>query len=574
MDHSSITTDVALCIVLAWGLAILAQLARQPLILAYLVAGYIIKPGNLNWVRDQSSIETISGLGLILLLFMIGLEIDLKKMLSAGKLIISAAVGQVVISIATGIAFFLALGFSLSAGKLDALYLAMAAALSSTVIIVKILYEKRELDTLPGRITLGVLVLQDLFAILFLAVQPNLGNPSIQILLLSCAKVVVLIAVVLLASRYLLPPLFRTVARLPELVLVGSLAWCFLVAGFAHMLGLSQEMGALVAGVGISTFPYTLDVVAKVTSIRDFFVTLFFVGLGMSIPAPTPVLLGLGVLTAFFVVFTRFATVFPLLHWMKQGHRASLLPALHLSQISELSLVILALGVKSSHIGVGSSGVIAYAFAILAVFSSYAIVKSDSLVVSLSRLLTRLKIPDLGGTGAESGEGSHARPKILLLGFSWTASSLLEEISRRYPDRLEELAVIDFNPTVHEELKRRGIRAIYGDISQRDTLLHAGAGTAEVLVCSLPNMVLKGINNLRLVQQLRELNPDAQIIAHAELFGDVSKLYTAGASFVSLPRMIEAAHLCEAIEAARQNLLEQKSAALHKELENRKEVIP
>jgi len=574
MDHSSITTDVALCIVLAWGLAILAQLARQPLILAYLVAGYIIKPGNLNWVRDQSSIETISGLGLILLLFMIGLEIDLKKMLSAGKLIISAAVGQVVISIATGIAFFLALGFSLSAGKLDALYLAMAAALSSTVIIVKILYEKRELDTLPGRITLGVLVLQDLFAILFLAVQPNLGNPSIQILLLSCAKVVVLIAVVLLASRYLLPPLFRTVARLPELVLVGSLAWCFLVAGFAHMLGLSQEMGALVAGVGISTFPYTLDVVAKVTSIRDFFVTLFFVGLGMSIPAPTPVLLGLGVLTAFFVVFTRFATVFPLLHWMKQGHRASLLPALHLSQISELSLVILALGVKSSHIGVGSSGVIAYAFAILAVFSSYAIVKSDSLVVSLSRLLTRLKIPDLGGTGAESGEGSHARPKILLLGFSWTASSLLEEISRRYPDRLEELAVIDFNPTVHEELNRRGIRAIYGDISQRDTLLHAGAGTAEVLVCSLPNMVLKGINNLRLVQQLRELNPDAQIIAHAELFGDVSKLYTAGASFVSLPRMIEAAHLCEAIEAARQNLLEQKSAALHKELENRKEVIP
>jgi len=574
MDHSSITTDVALCIVLAWGLAILAQLARQPLILAYLVAGYIIKPGNLNWVRDQSSIETISGLGLILLLFMIGLEIDLKKMLSAGKLIISAAVGQVVISIATGIAFFLALGFSLSAGKLDALYLAMAAALSSTVIIVKILYEKRELDTLPGRITLGVLVLQDLFAILFLAVQPNLGNPSIQILLLSCAKVVVLIAVVLLASRYLLPPLFRTVARLPELVLVGSLAWCFLVAGFAHMLGLSQEMGALVAGVGISTFPYTLDVVAKVTSIRDFFVTLFFVGLGMSIPAPTPVLLGLGVLTAFFVVFTRFATVFPLLHWMKQGHRASLLPALHLSQISELSLVILALGVKSSHIGVGSSGVIAYAFAILAVFSSYAIVKSDSLVVSLSRLLTRLKIPDLGGTGAESGEGSHARPKILLLGFSWTASSLLEEISRRYPDRLEELAVIDFNPTVHEELNRRGIRAIYGDISQRDTLLHAGAGTAEVLVCSLPNMVLKGINNLRLVQQLRELNPDAQIIAHAELFGDVSKLYAAGASFVSLPRMIEAAHLCEAIEAARQNLLEQKSAALHKELENRKEVIP
>ena len=159
--------------------------------------------------------------------------------------------------------------------------------MSSTVIIVKILYDKRELETLVGRITLGVLVLQDVFVILFLAIEPNLKNPAVGPLAHAFGNVILLLAVAFLASRFVLPPVFRSVARLPELVLVGALAWCLAMAGFAGWLGLSTAMGALIAGVMVSTYPYTLDVVAKVTSIRDFFVTLFFVGLGMSIPVPT-----------------------------------------------------------------------------------------------------------------------------------------------------------------------------------------------------------------------------------------------------------------------------------------------
>ena len=171
-------------------------------------------------------------------------------------------------------------------GKFDALYLTIACTLSSTVIIVKVLYEKRELDTLPGRITLGVLVLQDIFAILFLAVQPSLANLQISVILISVGRVGVLVATALVLSRYVLPKLFHQIARRPELILLGALAWCFLIGEIAERLHLSREMGSLVAGVSLSTFPYALDVTAKVTTLRDFFITLFFVALGMTIPIP------------------------------------------------------------------------------------------------------------------------------------------------------------------------------------------------------------------------------------------------------------------------------------------------
>ena len=265
-----IINDIALCIIAAWALGVIAQFFRQPVILAYLIGGFAIGPSGFEWVHGQESVATISELGLIFLLFMIGLEIDLKKIISAGTSILVTGASQILGGAVAGVAFFYLIGFPLSAGKWDALYLGIAAALSSTVIIVKVLYDKQELDTLPGRVTLGVLVLQDLFVILFLAVLPSLDNLRASALLLSFARAGVLVATALTVSRFLLPPLFRSVARLPELVLVGALAWCFLMGDLAARLQLSREMGALIAGVSLSTFPYALDVTAKVTSLRDF----------------------------------------------------------------------------------------------------------------------------------------------------------------------------------------------------------------------------------------------------------------------------------------------------------------
>ena len=318
-------------------------------------------------------IQTISAIGLSLLLFMIGLEIDLKKMLSAGRVITLTAGTQILGCVLLGWLVFGLLGPAQN--HLEALYLAVAAAMSSTVIIVKILYDKRELETLAGRVTLGVLVLQDIATILFLAVQPNLKNPSAGVMVVALGNVMLLLAVAFLASRFVLPPVFKFIARLPELVLVGALAWCFALAGFADYLKLSTAMGALIAGVMISTFPYTLDVAAKVTSLRDFFVTLFFVGLGMVIPLPT----GAYVLWTLFLCLVlivqparhRFSGVYS----MRQGYRVSLLPAINLCQMSELSLVLLALGKASGDVSDNIIGIAAFAFSFLAVGSTYAILR-------------------------------------------------------------------------------------------------------------------------------------------------------------------------------------------------------
>jgi Kef-type K+ transport system membrane component KefB len=571
--------DIALCTAAAWLLGLAAQLARQPIILAYLAAGFVLGPSTLSWVTNQESIATISELGLIFLLFMIGLEIDLKKIISAGKSITVTALVQIFGGFALGTAVFRLLGFKLGSGSWDALYLGAAAAMSSTVIIVKVLYEKRELDTLPGRVTLGVLVLQDLFAILFLAIQPNLNQLAVSVLLLSLLRVGILVGAALLVSKYVLPPLFHKVARLPELVLVGAIGWCFLVGEFAERLHLSREMGALVAGVALSTFPYALDVTAKVTSLRDFFVTLFFVGLGMKIQMPGLIVVGWALAFGAFTVVSRLVTTFTPLYRLRQGLRASLLPAINLAQVSEFSLVLLELGAsdKFKHVGPLAKDMTSLAFVILATVSTFGMVRSDGLVRWLIPRLKRLGLQDLDAShpahaGDAAGHGHGAR--ILFLGFFRAASSLLDEIERHAPDLLKDVAVVDFNPMVHAELKSRGIPVIYGDISQRDTLLHAGIANAQVLICTVPDSLLKGITNEKLVRSLREVNPKARIIAPAEVLGEAPRLIEAGASYVCMGRLLEGRDLLEALRASEEGLIEEKRSQLVRSLADRREVLP
>src|SRR5438309_4089228 len=398
--------DITLCILFAWVLGLLAHFSRQPLILAYLIAGFLIGPFGMGWVKSQDSINVISELGLIFMLFMIGLEIDLKKIVRAGKVILFAAGGQLIGGVLLGILFFIGIGLSMGNGHFDALYLCVACALSSTVIIVKVLYEKRELDTLPGRITLGVLVLQDIFAILFLAVQPSLDNLQVSVILLSIARVGALVATALVLSRYVLPRLFHQIARRPELILLGALAWCFLVAETAERLSLSREMGALIAGVSLSTFPYALDVTAKVTTLRDFFITLFFVALGMTIPVPGLSVIGLALLIAAFTVVSRLVTTFTPLYLMKQGLRASLLPAINLAQISEFSLVVIQTGVTDNHIAPETANAASFAFVVLAVLWTFVMTRSDEITRWAIGPLKKIGLRDLDDGHAEEGHGA------------------------------------------------------------------------------------------------------------------------------------------------------------------------
>jgi len=552
--HQDLLSSIGLCISIAAGLAFVAHRLRQPLLLAYLIAGVLIGPQiGFGLITDQESIRTVSEIGLILLLFIIGLEMDLHKLLAAGKPVILAGLLQFPLCVALGLLFFIPFGFKLGGGDFGLLYVAICLAMSSTMIVVKLLYDKFELDTLPGRITLGVLIFQDIWAIVVLGVQPNLLDPQLAILAGSVLKGALLVAASLVISKLVLPYLFRSVAKIPELVLIGSLAWCFIVSAAADAAGLSREMGALIAGVSISTFPYNLDVVAKVVSIRDFFVTLFFVALGIQIPIPTGSVLLLALCASLFLVASRLVVVFPILRAVKLGHRASLLPAINLAQMSEFAMVIAALGVSYRHIDERTVSVLIFVFAITSVTSTYLIGYSHQIQEILVRGLDRLGLRDLGGGEAEPRADHGLSGKdVVLLGFFDEASALVHEYEMSPQGRkhavLQRLLVIDFNPDVHAELTRRGIACKYGDVSNMQTLHHADVHAATLVVSTIPDRILKGTDNLRLLRNARRLCPEARVIVTAVGPAAALRLYEAGADYVFVPRLQSAAEMAAIIE--------------------------
>lgn len=558
MDQHNLLANIGLVFIIATAFAFVAKFLKQPLILAYLVAGVVIGPEiGFAWVEDKETIELISEIGLILLLFIIGLEIDLKKLLGAGRTLLVTGISQFLLCVVMGIGLAMAMGYAPGRGNFDWLYLAVTLSLSSTLIVVKLLYDKFELTTLPGRITLGVLVFQDIWAIVFLALQPNLHDPRVGLLLESFVKGGGLVLMTLGLSRYALPRFFSFVAKVPELMLIAALAWCFLVSGAADLLGLSREMGALIAGVSMSTFPYNIDVIAKVTNIRDFFVTLFFVALGMKIPQPTLTIVTAAVGMSLFVLASRLLAVFPVLYLLGNGLRASLIPSINLAQMSEFSLVIASLGSALKHVSPELVGTLTFVFAITSVLSTYLIAYNHDIQRRLAMLLVKVGFAsgaDLTGDVVEPEEEN----SIVFLGCFREASSILHEMESQAKaadgdGALRQVLVIDFNPVVLRELKRRAIKCLYGDVAHMDTLHHAHIHSARVVVCTISDAILRGTTNVRLLQQARRLCPSAQVIAAADTVSSAVELYQQGADFVYIARLHAARHMAELIAAAVQN---------------------
>ena len=546
--------SIGVCVSAAALLALIGWRLRQPLILAYLVTGVVIGPQGLNFVTDRASIGTVAEIGLILLLFIIGLEIDLKKLASAGAPVLLTGALQVPICIALGLGFFYLLGVRNAGTHYDLLYLAACMSLSSTLVVVKLLYDKFELDTLPGRITLGVLVIQDIWAVAMIAVQPNLLSPNLLPLAFSLWKGALLVVGGFAISKYILPHLFRAVAKAPELVMVSALAWCFSLAAAASLIGLSREMGALIAGVSLSTFPYNLDVMAKAVSIRDFFVTLFFVALGMQIPIPSIQVVGIALAASAFVMVSRLSVV-PILYWLRMGHRASLLPAINLMQVSEFSIVIASLGFMRPipQIDADVVTIVIMTFAITSVISTYMIQSSHWVQRTLSKGLKVLRVRDLD-VGESAPERSEMRSEtVVFLGFFRDASSILLELisggsTVEAQVMLDKILVIDFNPTVMRELRRRGISCVYGDVAHADTLRHAGIQDAELVVCSITDDILRGTSNLRLLRNARASCPKAKIVVTSEHIPQALRFYEAGADFVYIPRLHSAPQMANILK--------------------------
>jgi len=561
----SLVQDIGFCVLLAGVLAIVFTKLRIPEIAAFLIAGVIVGPVGAGLVTDPANIETISELGLILLLFLIGLEIDIRKLLASGRILIITGLLQYPLSIAFGMAAAKLLAWS-GAGLPDGggyapLYIGFVVAASSTLLVVKLYQESFQLDTETGRVALGLLIFQDIWAIGVIAVQPNFGAPELVPILMSLAGIAMLTVFAAIVARYVIPIGFRWVAKLTEVIFVASLAWCFIVVltgvkldsitralfGFDLHLAVGAEMGALIAGATIASLPYSTEILGKVGVVKDFFVTLFFVGLGMSIPVPDGyTVLLLALLLAGVAVLARFFVFFPLLYFTGLDRRNAMVASVRLAQISEFSLVIGFLGVQLGHISAGLNSAIIFAFVITAVLTPVLFREADRLHEMLAGLLQAMGFR--APPAAETGEDETY--SLALLGFHRITSSLLHELGKRHPELLGETLVIDFNVNIHSRIAALGPVVKYGDLCSAETLIHAGADKARIIACTIPDDVLKGTTNEQIVRMARQINPGAVIIANAIELRDSKRLYEAGADFVFLQRVETARAVERAIEKA------------------------
>ena len=521
---------------------------RQPLILGYVLGGVILGPQlGLGLVTDEAGIELISEFGLILLLFIIGLEINLRELARLGKAVFLLGFVQFFVCTALGMAFFRLIGIGADGGRFGLLYLAVALALSSTLIVVKLLHDKFEINTSAGRLTVGVLILQDICAIAFMAFQPNLLHPQFGGILKSLALGLVLVLAVFAVSRHLMARLFHSCAKSPELVLLTSVAWCFLICGLAEEAGLSKEMGALIAGMSIAAFPYGTDVTAKLAGVRDFFVTLFFVSLGLKVLRPTWGVMGFSLLAAAFVTASRLLCVVPTVYWMGRGLRSGLLTALNLSQISEFSLVILALGAGYGHISRSLQAVVLTSMLTTSVLATYIILFNDRLARWGMRFLDWLGLKESGHSAGHRAVAREAGRDIVLLGCFREGEALLEAVENTVPELKERILVVDYNPDLHKRMKHRGFLWVYGDLAHPQTLQHIGIEESSLLICSIPDTFLKGITNLKLLRHLGQLAPKARIVMMAESRPEAEKLLKDGASDAVIPSQLTGAHLLDVL---------------------------
>lgn len=547
MDHHSLSllTDIGLGIVFAAAAAHLARLLKQPLILGYVLGGIVLGPLGLGLVKDQASVQLISEMGLILLLFIIGLEINLRELARMGRSIFVLGAVQFLACVGLGLFFFKPFGFAFGGGKFDLLYLAVALALSSTLIVVKLLHDKFEITTVAGRVTVAILVLQDVWAIVFMAFQPNFLDPQLGPIVRSFAQGAVLVVAAFLASRHLLGRVLHAVGKTPELVLLSSIAWCFLTCGLAEKAGLSKEMGALIAGMSIAAFPYGTDVIAKLAGVRDFFVTLFFVSLGLQFPMPSWGSFGMAALCVLVVFLTRLVSVVPVAHFLGLGLRTGTVTAVNLAQISEFSLVILSLGAGYGHVTPALQNLVLTAMLLASIVSTYLILFNDSIARALLPIIGIFGLKDGKRSAAADAEAANCERDIVLLGCYREGEALLEVVEREAPDLKPRILVIDYNPALRHKIEKRGFSWAYGDLAHPETLHHLGIGGAKLMISSVSDTFLKGTSNRKLLGHLKHLAPHARMIMAAEEPAEAEHLLAAGAAHAVTPPALAGRRLYE-----------------------------
>jgi voltage-gated potassium channel Kch len=455
------------------------------------------------------------------------------------------------------------------------------------LLVVKLFQEHFELDTEPGRLALGMLIFQDIWVIIVILIQPNIQNPEIGPIMMSFLGIGILSLIAVGLSRFVIETGFEWIAKSPELTLTLALAWCFTVVFFGANLDLMTEltfgvnlhmavgsgMSALIAGACIANLPSATEVITKVSTVKDFFITLFFVALGISIPAPDGFgVLGLAVLLAFIAILARLLVFFPLFYFTGVDQRNAMVSATRLAQISEFGLVIAFLGVQFGHISPDLSAAVIFAFVITALATPIMYNKAYEIHSWIEPLLEKIGFKPPPQFKDEAGQ-TH---KLALLGFHRHASSLLCDLAASNPDLVRETLVVDFNVAIHPKIAALGATVKYGDLSNSETLHHTGLSHAQIVVCTIPDDLLRGIDNKSLVKIVREMNPNAVIIANSISFSEIDRVYEAGADYVYMARLECAEALSEAIHEAlinRTEVYKEQSIERHRLREGRNEVL-
>lgn len=528
---NNIFSQLAIVLLLSSFFGFVVLKLKLPLVVAYLLAGVSLSFVALFDVHSPV-LEVLPEIGIAFVLFLIGMELDLREIRSLGKPIVLSALGQIAISTLAGFAIAQALGFR----STESIYLGLGLAFSSTVVVVKLLLEKHDLSSLYGKLSIGILLVEDLVAIvalMLLTVSSSALHTGLQQSLPLVALVIkgiVLFTLTFFLSKYVLGKIFKAVAKSVELLFLTAITWCFIFTSVAELAGFSVVIGAFLAGVALASTPYHLQIQGKIKPLRDFFVTLFFVYLG-SQANPKDLISAWPTILVFtiFAIFLK-PSIYTLI-LSRFGFRKHTLfqTALNLSQVSEFSLILLLVGLK-----VGNAS--PKALSVMAIVAVVSIITS-SILIYYSRKIYTLVSPFIGifehktkthfmEAKAADGLANH----IVIIGAHRIGRPLV-----RYLDRENiPFIVMDFNPHIVEDLKQKSINVIYGDVGDPDMYDYLHLETAKLIVSTASSMN----DNELLLEECRRRKSRAKTLVRAIDSEHAKALKSLGADFVIQPEKV------------------------------------
>ena len=523
-----IFTEMAVLLLLAAAVGALCMRLRQPLIVAFIAVGILAGPSVLGWVSANDEIDLLAKFGITLLLFVVGLKLDLHIIRTMGPVALATGLGQVIFTSVVGYLIAIALGMT----PIAALYVAVALTFSSTIIIVKLLSDKREVDTLHGRIALGFLIVQDLVVVLVMIGLNALGEsgetPVSYAALAVLVKGIAFILVVALITRYVFPRLLHLLSRSQEQLVLFGIAWAVSLAILGDSLGFSKEVGAFVAGVSLASTPYRDALGARLVSLRDFLLLFFFIDLGARLDLGLlGAQLGEALVFSLFVLIGNPLIVMIIMGTLGYRKRTGFLAGLTVAQISEFSLILGALGLSLGHINAETMGLITLVGLITISASTYMIIFSYPLYERLAPWLTifERKHPHReSGPGVTSEEGA---VEIVLFGMGRYGSGIAQALRERGCRVLS----VDYNPELVRSGDSMGHPVRYGDAEDPEFVASLQLAHVQWVVSTAPERQV----NQALIQTLKNLGYTGRIAVTAHDPAEEAKMEQAGADLVMVP---------------------------------------